>query len=76
MSRDERARAAPTWPRRTTRPATSRYTIDLELRHRDVLRDRARDLDTTASAIVRAMLDLVEEDPDLTARLADRVARD
>lgn len=67
------APVTPGWPRRITRPPTSRYTIDLELRHRDALRDRARDLDTSASEIVRALLDLVEADPQLAARLADAV---
>jgi hypothetical protein len=61
------------WPRAPRRPPTSRYTIDLELHHRAALRDRARDLDVSASAIVRALLDLVENDPALAARLADAV---
>lgn len=73
MSGEERTTAAPAWPPRRNRPPTSRYTIDLELRHRDALRDRARELGTTASAIVRALLDLVEESPALADRLADRV---
>jgi hypothetical protein len=71
-SGEERAPAT-SWPRTPRRPPTSRYTIDLELRHRDALRDRARELDTTASALVRALLDLVEENPALAASLAARV---
>ncbi|HEY7201865.1 MAG TPA: hypothetical protein VIC57_16715 [Candidatus Dormibacteraeota bacterium] len=73
MSRDESTDAAPTWPRRSSRPPTSRYTIDLERRHRDALRDLARELDTTASTIVRALLDLVEENSALAEQLAERV---
>lgn len=68
MNRDPRAAA---WPRRTTRPPTSRYTIDLEHRHRDALRARATELGTTASAIVRALLDMVEDDPAVAGRLAE-----
>ena len=70
MNREQRAAA---WPRRTTRPPTSRYTIDLEHRQRDALRARALELNTTASAIVRALLDLVADDPALAERLAKLV---
>jgi hypothetical protein len=73
MTSGEQQQVATSWPRPPRRPQTSRYTIDLELRHRDALRDRARELGTTASAIVRALLDLVEENPALAARLADHV---
>ncbi len=67
-------REAPAWPpRRSARPPTTRYTIDVEQRHRDALRDLSRDLDVPASAIVRALLDLVGEDPALAARLGARV---
>jgi hypothetical protein len=45
----------------------------VEQRHRDALRDLSRDLDVPASAIVRALLDLVADDPSLAGRLAERV---
>lgn len=65
--------AGSTWPRTPRRPPTSRYTIDLEIRHRDALRAKALELDTSASAIVRALLDLVDADPQLAGRLATAV---
>jgi hypothetical protein len=74
MSREERT--APAWPRAPRRPPTTRYTIDLEHRHRDSLRARAQESGTTASAIVRALLDLVEDDPALAGRLAETTGQD
>jgi len=70
------ARESLGWPRAPRRPPTTRYTIDLEQRHRDGLRTRALELNTTASAIVRTLLDLVEDDPALADRLAEAVGRE
>jgi hypothetical protein len=68
--------AATSWPRPPRRPPTSRYTIDLEQHHRAALRARALNLHTTASTVVRALIDLVEDNPALAASLAQVLARE
>ena len=62
--------AAPT----TGKP--TRITLDLDADRYRVLRVRAAELGTKQAALLRALLDELDADPDLAARVAQRITGD
>jgi hypothetical protein len=61
--------------RRGPRAHRVRYTLDLEPTQHRFLKRASLDFQTDASAIVRALLSELEDDPELRVRIAGRVER-
>lgn len=69
---------APAVERPANAPAgkPTRITLDLDAARYRVLRVRAAELGTKQAAVLRALLDELDADPDLAARVADRITGD
>lgn len=59
--------------RRPAKPV--RITVDLDPERHRFLKQFALDVDARGTAILRGLLDLLREDPDLAARLKERLDR-